>query len=252
MIRTIKQTMLAAFAAALVTAALPALAAAEETSNPGDPYLDGVTTGTTFSLEGGEGELNTVGGKFLRCASVHGNGEFHDAETGTVELTLTGCKTTLGIKCTTPGEETGTIQVGPLPFHLKTVKHEGVEKPGILVTPAEPDENGVGAFTEFKCSFAGAVKVRGNGLIGTITSPEEGVAANTATISFSETESESGVQTHKTITDHNRETAEEAPIEYHLETSFNGSEYEECAKQISGTMSFAEGMEPKLTTTPTE
>ena len=249
----IKKSMLAACLAALAFAALPAIAAAEETSNPGDPYLDGVTTGTQFSLSGGEGELNTVGGKFVKCASVHGGGEFDDAETGTVSFTFTGCKTTLGIKCTTPGQETaGTIQVGPLPFHLKTVKHTTPHKPGILVTPNNPDENGVGEFTEFKCSFAGAVKVRGNGIIGTITEPEEGVASNTAVISFSETESKSGVQTHKTITDHNRETAEEAPIEYHLESSFNGGEYEESAEEAGGTISYAEGMEPKLTTTPTE
>ena len=254
----IKKSMLAACLAALALVALPAIAAAEETSNPGDPYLDGVTTGTTFTLEGGEGELNTVGGKFVRCSSVHGHGEFHDAETGTVEFTFTGCKTTLGIKCTTPGEETaGTIQVGPLPFHLKTVKHEGQEKPGILVTPNNPDEKGKGYFTEFKCSFAGSVRVEGNGIVGTITDPEEGVASKTATIAFQEVldeaEEPTGVQTHKTVTDHNAETEEGfEPTEYHLESSFNGGEYEESAEQAGGTISYAEGMEPKLTTTPTE
>ena len=37
----IKQTMLVASLTALALMALPGVAAAEETSNPGDPYLEG-------------------------------------------------------------------------------------------------------------------------------------------------------------------------------------------------------------------
>lgn len=240
----IKKSMLAACLAALAFAALPAIAAAEETSNPGDPYLEGASPGTHFTVAGGAGSLNTVGNKFVKCESVTGTGEFEDRETGTISLTFHGCKTTLGIKCTTPGEETGTITVGPLPFHLKTIDHpDGVhgnkEEPGVLITPDEE-----GFFTEFKCSFAGTVKVRGNGIIGTITDPEEGVASNTATIVFQETETGSGIQTHQKVT--NDET------EYHLESSFNGAEYEEAAEDATGTLTFGEEMEPKIQTTALE
>ena len=245
----IKRTMLAACLAALAFAALPAIAAAEETtSNPGGPFLEGATEGTGFEITGPKGELNTVGGKFVKCESASGGGEFKDPETGTIELTFHGCKTTLNIPCTTPGAEpSGTIQVGPLPFHLKTVDHEGQHKPGVLITPAEKNEKGVGPFTEFKCSFAGTVKVKGNGIIGTITDPEEGVAQSTATVKFQEILNEegepTGVQTHQKVT--NDETS------YHLESSFNGAEYEEAAEEASGEMNFGE-MTPTLQTTPTE
>ena len=109
------------------------------------------------------------------------------------------------------------------------------QTPGVLITSNE------GHFASFKCSFAGAVEVRGNGIVGTITEPEEGVASNTAHISFSETSAKSGVQTHQTVVG-----GEENP--YHLESSFNGGAFEESAEEVLGTMTFAENMKPTLRT----
>ena len=64
-----KKTMLAGCLAALALAALPGVAAAEETSNPGGPYLEGVSEGTQFSVEGALPEASTVGGRFVNCLS---------------------------------------------------------------------------------------------------------------------------------------------------------------------------------------
>jgi hypothetical protein len=236
----IKKTMLAACLAALAFAALPALASATETSNPGGPYIkDGTTTikNTPFTVAGGEGELNTVGGNFVNCESVTGSGEFTDSETGTISFAFHGCRTIFGITCTTPGDPSGTITAGPFTFHMKTVDHEGAHSPGVLITPKAGEE-----YAEFNCSFAGNIKVKGNGIIGTITSPAENTPSNTATIKFQQ--SSAGHQTHKTIT--NDSTS------YHLNSSFNEGAFEESGETATGTITFAEGMKPEIKTTPTE
>ena len=141
--------------------------------------------GTEFTVGGGSSELRTAGEKFVRCESVEGDGEFVDKEAGAVELTFRGCRTLLKIPCTTSGEESGTIKMATTFFSLKTAEHKGDQNPGVLID--EPNAT-------FKCSFAGNVEIKGNGLVGTITSPEEGTASRAMTISFEPTEPESGIQ----------------------------------------------------------
>ena len=257
----IKKTMLAAFTVALAFAALPALASATY-PNPyladhGEPVENtGFTVGTDPAAEGEAGyhpRLETVSGKFLECERLDGEGEFETAETGWVKLATAGCHTTLGIKCTTEGQEAGTITMTKTPFHLKTVDHGGVQTPGVLITPGEGKANDGGDhFATFKCSFAGTVVIGGAtpdpnngstpGLVGTIASPEEQVPSNTQTISF---ESEApGVQAHRVVTNDNGETKE-----YDLKTSFNGGATETFSENERWIITFAEGMEPELLTT---
>lgn len=120
-------------------------------------------------------------------------------------------------------------------FYLKAIEHEGEYKPGVLIPlGGEP-------LASFKCSFAGSVEIRGGGLIGTITSPEEGVPSGTMTISFASVEPESGVQTHRTVAN------DEA--DYHLEASFNAGAFEEASEEAEAAITFAKGMEPELRTT---
>ena len=239
----IKKSMLAACLAALAFAALPAIAAATYPN----PYLaeNGVpieSAGFTVSGET-QTELTTEEGKFVKCSSVTGNGEFSSPETGSITLTFHGCKTTLGIKCTTPGEESGTIMTTTLPFHLKTVDHEGVQKHGVLITPNE------GHFATFKCSFAGTVEVGGTGVVGTITEPAEGVPSNTATLSFAAEKDEEGNpirghQTHTKVTNDNGET-----VDYSLESNFNGGGFEPASQEGEGTITFDNETEPEILTT---
>ena len=265
----IKKTMLAAFAVALAFAALPALASAMHPN----PFLvenkkavdhRAFTIGTDpKALEEEESEekipgyhprLETVGGKFVECEHAVGKGEFVTAETGWLELTFTeNCHTTLGIKCTSEGQSTGTIQTPTLPFHLKTVDHqgEGEPTPGVLITPSEePDTPHGHLFVKFKCSFAGTVEVGGAtpdpesgstpGIVGTITSPGEKTPSKTATLSFKQT---AGTQTHRTVTNDSEETKE-----YDLKSSFNGGATETAGETAKGTITFAEG-EPEIRTT---
>ena len=257
----IKKTMLAAFAVALAFAALPALASAMYKN----PYLAEkgnavkertFTVGTDPLAEGETGyhpRLTTHAGKFVECKTVSGEGEFVTSEEGWIELTFSGeCHTTLGIPCTTVGQESGTITTPTLPFHLKTVDHGEKQTPGVLITPGEgkaADEGDL--FVAFKCSFAGTVEVGGQtpeengstpGIIGTITSPEKGNRSKTATLSFDVIEN--GTQTHRTVTNDSGETKE-----YDLKSSFNGGATETAAQEGKGTITFDEG-EPELLTTP--
>jgi hypothetical protein len=130
----LKQSMLAACLAALALAALPAIASAMYPS----PYLaeNGapIEGEASFTVSSGPPEVNTVGGIFVRCESVSGAGKFTTPETGVVKLTFHECTTIFGIGCTTPGDPSGTITTTELPFHLKTVDHEGKQTPGILIT----------------------------------------------------------------------------------------------------------------------
>jgi len=242
----IKKTMLAACVGALALAALPALAAAAS----GDPYLkDGETKieNTTFTVSGGAGELNTPE-VAVECASVTGHGEFINEETGKIQLTFHGCHSIFEIPCTTEGSPEGTITTTELPFHLKTVVHEGEEKPGVLITgdeenTIEDEEHGsTPHFASFECSFLANVVVAGNGIVGTITSPGENTPSNTASLSFTETSPQSGLQTHKKVAG--------SATEYELHASTNGGATEQAGEEAEGEIEFAGGMEPEIKTTP--
>jgi len=244
----IKRTILAACVTAFAFAALPALATAEPvTNNPGDPYLEGVTEGKKFTVAGGEPKLTASFGT-VKCKKISGSGEFFDRETGSLTLKFEECIGPLGVKCTTAGQSEGTIATTTLPFHLKTVAHlnakgETEHKPGVLITPGPSNEHGPHFYT-FSCPLLGAISLGGNGLIGTITKPEEGVASNTMTLSFSSTEPGSNTQTHRFVTND--------PTEYDRKTRINGGETKTSALDAETVITFAEGMKPTLETTPLE
>jgi hypothetical protein len=243
----IKKSMLAACLAALAFAALPALASAMYPN----PYLaeggKAIEKEAPFTVSGGAGELNTEGGNFVECESVTGEGRFTTPETGKVKLTLHGCRTIFGITCTTPGDPSGTITTTELPFHLKTVDHqgEGEPRPGILVTPGSGEAaHGGPHFWSVECSFAGVLEVGGTGLVGTITSPAERTPSNTETLRFSETAPGSGIQTHRVVTNDAAVTEE-----YDLKASFNESPTETTAIEAETTLTFANGTRPEIRTT---
>lgn len=240
----IKRTILVACIAVLAFAALPALAAAEEvTSNPSNPYLEGIKEGTKFTIAGGEIKWTGSAATF-KCKKYSGSGEFYDPETGSLTLTFEECNGPFNAVCTTPGQKSGVITTTTLPFHLKTLEH-GVVKPGVLITPG-PEEVSQGKhFETFECPIVGKVIIGGNGLIGALTKPEEGVASNTLTLSFSSTEPGSTTQTHRKVT--NDET------EYDLKTSIpgiGGGETSTTAEDAESVITFAEEMKPTLKTTP--
>lgn len=218
----------------------------EVTNNPGDPFLNGVKSGTKFTTAGGElkktGSVGTV-----KCKKNSGSGEFFDPETGSLSLVLEECTGPFNVKCTTAGQKEGVITTTTLPFHLKTVVHEGKETPGVLLTPGpgtiKHKSGGEGThFFSYSCPFVGEVVWGGNGLIGTITKPEEGVASNTMTLSFSSTESGSTTQTHRKV--------KGSETEYDLKGSFGGSETKTAALDAETVITFAEGLKPTLETTP--
>lgn len=185
-----KIIMLALAAASVAAFALPAAAMAEDVPLHAVPQPEG-----TKKIDGvGNAELTGSFGT-VKCTSSEGTAKFTSTTGGTFEQTFHGCEL-LGSKCTTEGQTTaGTITTTELPFDLLTVEHTpttGTPGPGILVTPNPT----TGVFAHFVC---GLIKftVEGNGLIGTITSPECGHESNETTISFSS--SSTGVQTHKTV-----------------------------------------------------
>jgi hypothetical protein len=237
----IKKSVLAAGLAALAFAALPAIASATYPN----PYLadnGNPVANTPFSVETQETRtrLATTAGNWVTCEAVKGEGEFETAETGWIKLTFhKNCHTKLNLKCgNDPNIESQAIQTEKLYFHLKTVDHEGVQRPGVLITP-NPETN---HFATFECQIIGKVTVTGTGIVGTITSPEKGVPSNTATLSFSQ--SAEGVQTHRTVTNDATET-----VEYDLETSIGGGAPATSSQEGEGTITFANGMKPELLTT---
>jgi len=240
----IKRTILAACVAAFGLVALPALAAAEPvTNNPGDPFLEGVKEGTKFTTVGGEMKLTASLGT-IRCQKYAGSGEFFDPETGSLSIIFEGCTGPLGSVCTSSGLKSGAIKTTTLPFHLKTIEHEGTMRPGVLITPGPEEVSHGKHFFTFVCGSANKIVVGGNGLVGTITAPNENEASETATISFSSTESGSPTQTHRKVTNDN--------TEYDLKGSVNGGETQTFALDAEGVITFGEEMKPTLKTTPLE
>lgn len=204
-----KKMMLLALAAVSALLVVPAGASAlpaHLSANPGN-----------FTVHGGASALSRAAGGGTHSATVTGTGSFQNTTTGTVKLTFHGSTNSLLGSCTTSGQPSGTIATTTLPFHLVMLGSQ----PGILITPAA----GSNHFASFNCGFVG-INVRGDGILGTITSPGCGQASNKATINFSS--NGAGVQNHLTYTG---ET-------YDLESSLFGS-YSTSAMDAHATISFA-------------
>ena len=207
---------LAAVSAAVL--ALPALASALI------PLHLNPTPAGTQPIDGvGIARFSTTGGTTTTCSGFSGSAQFEaGGTTGTLTLTFgPDCtENILGTRCTSPGEAAGNTATTVLPFHLVTLPSGS---PGILVTPNAE----TGVFIHKTC--AGGlitVTVEGNGLVGTITSPECGSSASQATLSFMATAH--GVQKHTTVAG--------TETEYKM---VDGSE--PAALEAHGTLTFKEG-----------
>jgi len=198
--------------------ALPALAKAEDESL----HLLSNFFPATGAISGGETKL-TTGGFTVKCTKVSGSISFESGTTGKLHLTSHGCTGPLGVTCTSEGQSAGTITTTDLPFHLVTLP---INNPGILVTPGANEH-----FATFTCFGVQSV-FRGNGLVGTITSPQCQQSATTATINFEQ--SANGLQRHRTVSgtstfyNMNRNFAEEAALSSSLTVSFGELHFIVC------------------------
>jgi len=246
-----KTAMLAASLVALAFAALPAVAAA---TYP-DPYLadetgDPITGKPTFTMESeGPPTFTTSHTPAFQCEKTIGEGQFTSPETGVIQLHFEECTTIFSLPCTSEGQEGGDVTTTELPFHLKTVDHEGEQTPGVLITPGQGETEHGAHFATLSCPFVGEVVVGGTsesepyaGIVGTITDPIEKEPSNTATISF-ESE-EPGVQTHRTVTNDEEET-----VEYDTKSSIGGSETTTSARDGQVVLTFVDGKKRQILTT---
>lgn len=200
-----KIMLLALGAVSALMLAVPAMASAS-----GVPVHINPKPASPTTITGGTAVLSTVKGNTVTCQEVHGTANWESTTTGTLNLTFRKeCVGQIGETKAGCGE----IKVTNAPFHLVTVGG----KPGVLVTPPAG-----GVFATFVCGFILHFEVKGNGVIGTITSPTCGNSATTATIKF---EGAAGVQKHKKIDG--------------TETIYNlTSNGEEAAQNATGTVTF--------------
>lgn len=184
-----KMMLLALSAVAAALFALPAVASATPAHISAAENFT-VTKGAVSAL----GLLETTGGEKVECAGgVSGTGTFENTTTGTITLEFSGCANA----CQSSAAEGGTpvanqIRTTALPFHLIT---GSTTNAAILITP----NAATGVFAHFNCAFGFVQRtVKGNGVIGTITSPNCGAAAaKTGVVKFEQT---AGVQKHTTYT----------------------------------------------------
>ncbi|HKO39432.1 MAG TPA: hypothetical protein VJU14_13795 [Solirubrobacterales bacterium] len=146
-------------------------------ANAATPEVDLVSG--SFPVSGiamlGYGTLTTTSGATIQCTSGAGTGVATSKTTGEGSYTLSGCKASNILPCTTAGYSTGTIKLETLTLHLVYLD-ENHTKPGVLVTPPAS-----GVFAEFTCTGI-KVKITGNGILGELTAPQCGQTTNTASV----------------------------------------------------------------------
>jgi len=179
-----KKIMLLALAAvSAMLFAIPSMASAAEEDIP--LHTGKLQTGT---VTGGAFTFSKTGGTTQTCEKTTGTTTPTSTTTGTLVLLFHGCKSS-GISCNSAGQPAGTIETTVLTYHLLTLTNK---KPGILLTP----NAATGTFAHYNCSFL-SFTFEGNGVLGTITSPECGKSSSSATMSFVATAN--GVQQHTTV-----------------------------------------------------
>ena len=186
-----KKMLLLALAAMSARLALPAFSSATPAhlnENPG-----------VFTVHGGAAGWSRTDGVTTTSTTTTGVGSFESTTTGTVKFTVHGKNSALLGSCgsTAEGhtEASGTVTTTTLPFHLVML---GASKPGILLTPGKT-ANGEPHFATYSCGsfFTATIVVKGNGILGEITSPACGVKSGTATLKFN---GAGGVQTPQLYT----------------------------------------------------
>jgi len=179
---------LAAVSAAML--ALPALVSAQSW------HLDNTTS---FSVTGSGGNLTSTEGASISCTSTTGSGAFSTTTSGSVSLVLHGCTGPFGFACTSAGQSSGTVTLVTSFDGIMVTSSASEKKAGVLFTPTTSVEPtpGLKQFTEFNC-LGISIKLFGKGLIGTVISPDCGVASTTVSVGFES--SESGHQKDRTYT----------------------------------------------------
>lgn len=144
-----------------------------------------------FTVAGGQSLWTTPeseGAMIFPCESITGAGAYTSKSTGTLTLAFHKCHPGNKQYCGSLGQPEGTAITTELVFHNITSGN----KPAILITTNAL----TGVLTHSNCPFLETVK--GNGIIGTITSPQCGQWSKTATLSFAS--SPWGIQADRTIT----------------------------------------------------
>ena len=114
-----------------------------------------------------------------------------------------------------------------------TADHPGEKDHAVLIKPHEGSH-----FASFECFIISTV-VNGNGIIGTVESPETGVPSNTAAIVFQKDSENPHTQTHRFL------VGDET--EYGLNASVSGATATHASETATGTLTFAEGQEVEFT-----
>jgi hypothetical protein len=190
---TKKMMLLALAAVSAAMFALPAVASA------GEPVIDPASGKfpLTFTSAGGHSELRANEEPPITCTSNTGTGKYTSGTTGEIALTFHGCTTSFfgfPVSCNSAGQPSGTIKTNTSVFHNVYVT-DAKTNPGVLVTPPTSP---AGLYTTIICGGFASIEVRGNGIIGELTSPKCGaVAQKTATLNFAATGSS---QTLKKVT----------------------------------------------------
>src|SRR5207342_2803859 len=193
----------------------------------------GATFPASFSLAN-EQTVWLQGQTPIKCTTesgtkaLGGGGQFESASAGTATLTLRNCKeTTLGTKCTTTGQATGTIKTEALPFRL-TYLSDG--KPGLLFLPNASS----GLLATFKCAGGYVtIKVTGSGVLGRITQPALGEASSTLTVDLNAPEVGGKYAQEYTKT--------EAGLEYGLQEIVNSGAPTSAALEAEAVATFSGG-----------
>jgi hypothetical protein len=225
-----KRSILAALAAISATLALSASASALPAHLNGAPASNN-------NIHGGASELSRVGGGGAAASTTTGTAGFESTTTGTVALTFHSVKSSIGTNCTSAGKLPGEVSTTVLPFHLVMLS---AHSPGLLITPNTTiDKFGwpiaeTTHFATFGCGiFIPSFVVKGNGILGEITSPSCGEKRNWATLEFNGV---AGVQTPFLYTG----------TKYTLESSINGGAFEQSALSAEATVTFLFGVTPEL------
>lgn len=174
---------------------------------------------SSFSVSGSGGALTSSGGN-VTCTGTTGSGAFSTTTEATVSLRFSGCHEPLfSLSCTSPGQSSGVI--------VANAKLTGImiaaNKPGVLLTPDTSTEitPGLKEISNFSC-LGTSIKVFGKGVIGTISAPECGKAATTATLTLAS--SATGVQADQTWTGGTYDLMQTATFEAaHVTSSLDGT-----------------------------
>lgn len=186
--KKIKMLLASAALSTLAFAALPTMASAFETTPSISPAGEAEFP-LQYSGSGLGGTFYTASGRWVYCETSSAEATMTASMTGSTKLAFSGCReSTLNSTCTTPGQPSGTIITETLATHTVYLQwtYPPHETPGVLFTPNEETEK----VAAFSC-VSGFVKidVKGNGVLGTVTSPGIGESSSALTFNIRAVES---------------------------------------------------------------